>query len=64
MKTNDIKALHQLSADELNKKIAELSQQYAVARMNHSVGKLGNVASLKTLRKDIAVVKTVLSTLE
>lgn len=60
MKKNDITALHQMSVQELNTKLNELQKSFALASMNNAARKLANTSSLKTMRKDVAVVLTVL----
>ena len=58
MKTNDLKALHDKTVDELQLEAAKLKAEFVKAKIEHSVVKLANTDSLKTLRKDIAKVKT------
>ena len=57
MKINEIKAL---SVKELNAKLKELSEELFNLRFRHAIGQLENSASLKTCKKDIAKVKTIL----
>ena len=54
------KELHELSVEELNTKLKELSEELFNLRFRHAIGQLENSASLKTCRKDIAKVKTIL----
>ena len=54
------KELHELSVNELNAKLKELSEELFNLRFRHAIGQLENPASLKTIRKDIAKAKTVL----
>ena len=61
MKRNDIKALHELSVSELNKKLIDLSMHLAKSKLEKKVGKLANVRLVTTLGDDIARVKTILS---
>lgn len=60
MKRNDIKALHDLSLGELNKKLADLTMDVAKAKLEKKVGKLANVRLVSNLGDDIARVKTIL----
>lgn len=60
MKRNDIKALHTLKKEDLDKKLSELQKEFAKVRMEHRVGRLKNVRVLGTLRDDMARVATVL----
>lgn len=59
MKTNDKKALHDLSLTELETKAAQLQKEIALAEMNNAARKLANTTSIKTMRKDLAVVLTI-----
>ena len=54
------KELKELTIDELNAKIKELSEELFNLRFRHAIGQLENPASLKTCKKDIAKVKTIL----
>jgi large subunit ribosomal protein L29 len=57
MKVNDIRSL---SADELEKKTQELTQELFNLKFQLHTGRLENSAKLSTIRKDIARVKTIL----
>ena len=54
------KELHELTVNELNAKIKELSEELFNLRFRHAIGQLENPASLKTCKKDIAKIKTIL----
>ncbi len=54
------KELHELTVDELNIKLKELTEELFNLRFRHAIGQLENPASLKTCKKDIAKVKTLL----
>ena len=54
------KELHELTVDELNAKLKELSEELFNLRFRHAIGQLENPMSLKTCKKDIARVKTIL----
>ena len=54
------KELHELTLDELNTKLKELSEELFNLRFRHAIGQLENPAALKTCKKDIAKVKTIL----
>ena len=51
------KELHELSVEELNAKLKELSEGLFNLRFRHAIGQLENPASLKTCKKDIAKCK-------
>ena len=55
MKANQIK---DLSAAELNEKLAELKQELFNLRFQHAVNQLENPMRMKAVKKDIARVKT------
>lgn len=59
MKRNDIKALHDLSSEQLLTKGKELQTAFGKARMEHRVGRLKNVRILSTLRDDMARVASI-----
>ena len=54
------KELHELTLDELNTKLKELSEELFNLRFRHAIGQLENPAALKTCKKDIAKVKTII----
>ena len=54
------KELHELTIEELNAKVKELSEELFNLRFRHAIGQLENPSSLKTCRKDIARIKTIL----
>ena len=54
------KELRELSVEELNKKLQELSEELFNLRFRHAIGQLENPSALKTCKKDIAKVKTLL----
>ena len=57
MKANEIT---NMTADELNSKLAELKQELFNLRFQHAVNQLENPMRLKAVKKDIARVKTVI----
>ena len=52
------KELHELTVDELNAKVKELSEELFNLRFRHAIGQLENSASLKNCKKEIAKIKT------
>ncbi len=52
--------LRELSAAELNKKLAELKQELFNLRFQHAVNQLENPGRIEAVKRDIARVKTVL----
>ncbi len=57
MKANE---LRDMSAVELNKKLAELKEELFNLRFQHAINQLENPNRLNTVRKEIARVMTVL----
>ena len=58
MKPND---LRKLSADELNKKKGDLTQELFNLNFQLHTGRLENTSKLKNIRKDIARVSTIIT---
>ena len=58
MKANE---LRELSAVELNSKLADLKAELFNLRFQHTVNQLENPLRLRAVRKDIARVKTLIS---
>jgi large subunit ribosomal protein L29 len=57
MKANE---LRELSADELERKKAELKDQLFKLRFQNELGQLENFAKMSSLRRDIARIETIL----
>ncbi len=57
MKIND---LRELTEEELRAKMAELKDQLFKLRFQNAQGQLENAARLKTIRRDIARIETVI----
>lgn len=56
MKNKDIRYL---SGDELNKKVSELKNELFNLRFQLATGQLDNPSTIKSVKKDIARVKTI-----
>ena len=54
------KELHELTIDELNTKLKDLKEELFNLRFRHATGQLENPVSLRTCKKDIARVKTII----
>ena len=52
--------LRELSATELNQKLADLKQELFNLRFQHAVNQLENPGRIEAVKRDIARVKTVL----
>jgi large subunit ribosomal protein L29 len=51
--------LRELSEDELERKEAELKDQLFKLKFQHALGQLENAMKLKSIKKDIARIKTI-----
>lgn len=58
------KELRDLSPEELRERESELNQELFNLRFQKATGELGNTATLRTRRRDLARVKTVIRELE
>ena len=54
------KELHELTVEELDAKLKELSEELFNLRFRHAIGQLENSAALKNCKRDIAKIKTIL----
>ncbi|HDZ25865.1 hypothetical protein LCGC14_1221360 [marine sediment metagenome] len=52
--------LRELSEDELSRKEDELKDQLFKLKFQHALGQLENAMKLKSIKKDIARIKTIL----
>jgi len=52
---------NKLTTEEINKKIAEAKEELLKLRMKQATGSLENPARINELRKDVARLKTILS---
>lgn len=57
-KANSAELLKGKSADELKKSLMDLRKDQLNARLQRSSGQLANTSTLRTLRRDIARIKT------
>ncbi|MEJ8785555.1 50S ribosomal protein L29 [Peptoniphilus sp. EMRHCC_23] len=54
-----IKDIRNLSGDELNKKVSELKNELFNLRFQLATGQLDNPSTIKSVKRDIARVKTI-----
>ena len=52
--------IHEMTSEELTKKLAELKDELFNLRFRHATGQLENPNVLKNVKKDIARVKTII----
>ena len=57
MKAQDIR---EMTAEELNAKLKELKTELFNLRFQHAINQLDNPMRLKAVRKEIAIVKTII----
>ena len=55
----DIKEIRDLSTEDLNQEVEDLKQELFNLRFQQAVGQLDNTASLRTVKKTIARILTV-----
>ena len=60
MNKNELNKIRELSDVELNKKLDELKEDLFNLRFQHAINQLDNPMRLKAVRKEIAVIKTII----
>ena len=60
MKSNELNKIREMSDVELNKKLVDLKEELFHLRFQHAINQLENPMRLKAVRKEIAVVKTII----
>ena len=60
MKSNELNKIREMNDVELNKKLADLKEELFHLRFQHAINQLENPMRLKAVRKEIAVVKTII----
>ena len=60
MKSNELNKIREMSDVELSKKLADLKEELFHLRFQHAINQLDNPMRLKAVRKEIAVVKTII----
>lgn len=64
MKSTELSALREKNRDELIEELSALKAELFKLRFQHATSQLDNPLKLKSVKKDIAVVKTVIRELE
>ena len=54
-----VKEIREMSADELNQKLASLKEELVSLRFQHATGQLENTTRIRDIKKTIARIKTV-----
>ena len=60
MKSTEIQKIREMNATELEKKLADLKEELFNLRFQHAINQLENPMRLKAVKKEIAVVKTII----
>ena len=60
MKSNELIKIREMNDVELNKKLGDLKDELFHLRFQHAINQLDNPMRLKAVRKEIAVVKTII----
>ena len=60
MKSSEINKIRELNETELNKKLADLKEELFNLRFQHAINQLENPMRLKAVKKEIAIVKTII----
>ena len=60
MNKNEVSKIREMSDVELNKKLDELKEDLFNLRFQHAINQLDNPMRLKAVRKEIAVIKTII----
>lgn len=60
MKANELEKIRELTDVELTKKLNDLKEELFHLRFQHAINQLDNPMRLKAVRKEIAVVKTII----
>ena len=60
MKSNELIKIREMSDVELNKKLVDLKEELFHLRFQHAINQLDNPMRLKAVRKEIAVIKTII----
>ena len=60
MKANELNKIREMNDVELTKKLGDLKKELFHLRFQHAINQLDNPMRLKAVRKEIAVVKTII----
>ena len=60
MNKNELNKIREMSDVELNKKLDDLKEALFNLRFQHAINQLDNPMRLKAVRKEIAVIKTII----
>ena len=60
MKSTEIQKIRELNEAELEKRLGDLKKELFNLRFQHAINQLDNPMRLKAVRKEIAIVKTII----
>ena len=60
MKKTELEKIRELNETELDKKLRDLNEELFNLRFQHAINQLDNPMRLKAVKKEIAVVKTII----
>ena len=60
MKKTELDKIREMSASELEARLAELKKELFNLRFQHAINQLDNPMRLKAVKKEIAVIKTII----
>ncbi len=60
MKANELDKIRELNDVELSKKLSDLKEELFHLRFQHAINQLENPMRLKAVRKEIAIIKTII----
>lgn len=60
MKKTEIQKIRELNEAELNERLADLKEELFNLRFQHAINQLDNPMRLKAVKKEIAIVKTIM----
>ena len=60
MKSSEIQKIRELSEAELEKKLQDLKEELFNLRFQHAINQLENPMRLKAVKKEIAMIKTII----
>lgn len=61
MKKSELEKIRELSAAELENKLDDLKKELFNLRFQHAINQLDNPARMKAVKKEIAIIKTVMT---
>ena len=60
MKSSELNKIRELNSVELDKRLADLKEELFNLRFQHAINQLDNPMRLKAVKKEIAIVKTII----